>query len=83
MEIVADYSFRWNAASGHLNAGPFAVCNCVEGLLKEAPEQAENIFCSMYNEADCDIGGVLVAYGKKDGKVYHGKDAAVPELGNL
>lgn len=85
VEIVADYSFRWNAASEHLNAGHLAVCGCVEKLLKEAPEQAENIFYSVYNEADCNIGGVLVAYGKKDGKLYHGivepAPAALPEDG--
>lgn len=81
MELVADYCFRWSASLDYLNVGPFAVCSCVENLLDEDPEQAENIFYSMYNEADCASGaGVLVAYGKKDGNAYHGQIEFIPSV---
>lgn len=54
------------------------MASCVEQLLREEPELAEDIFYSMYNEADCGTGGGLTAYGKKDGKAYHGAIAFVP-----
>lgn len=78
VDIVVQYRYRWSSSWDYLNVGPHAVASCVEELLKEEPELAENIFYSMYNEADCDTGGAMVAYGKKDGKVYQGSVAFVP-----
>lgn len=78
VDIAVQYWYRWSSNWDYLNVGPLAVVTCVEQLLKEEPELAENIFYSMYNEADCDTGGTMVAYGKKDGKVYQGSVAFVP-----
>lgn len=51
----------------------FPILEGVEAILNECPDAAENLFYSMYNNADCSNGaGVLVAYGKKDGVLYSG-----------
>lgn len=86
MELVANYEYRWRSSMDYLSVGPFAVCDCVKDCLQEDPKQAENLFYSMYNEADCESGaGILTAYGKKDGKTYNGQieltSAALPEDG--
>lgn len=78
VDIVVQYWYRWSSNWDYLNVGPFAVTSCVGELLKEEPELAENIFYSMYNEADCDTGGAMAAYGKRDGEIYQGSVAFVP-----
>lgn len=78
VEIIVDYGIRWDAAQDPLNVRLLAVCNCVKALQEKAPEQAENVFYSMYSEVDCDCGGELVAYGKKNGKIYHGMVEPAP-----
>lgn len=86
VELVAEYGYSLTLGLDYLQPG-FYVSEVVEEELKERPEEAGNLFYSMYHEEDGCVGtGDLVAYGTKDGKQYNGKieptEADLPDRGN-
>lgn len=51
----------------------FPIAEIVSETFKKGPQYANNLFYSLYNNADCNSGaGLLSAYGEKDGKFYCG-----------
>lgn len=71
LEIISNYGYSVSALE--VDPGPFPMMNHMEEMAKENPEMLEGIFYCACNHADCsDIAGVLVAYGKKEGKLYDG-----------
>lgn len=86
VDLCIDYSFVWRAEIDELDVGPFVLCGAVEELLAEDERQYENVFYSMYHQADSSFGdGVLVAHGQKNGRRFCGMvdflPSELPETG--
>ena len=64
MDLVMSY--------GSVNC-EFPVADNVSAIFRKGPQYANNLFYSLYNEADCNSGaGLLSAYGEKNGKFHFG-----------
>lgn len=70
LELSLNYHYRWTGLD------PKNACDhlVISNYLEQAYEtELENVFYTMYNNADCGDGaGTLCAYGEKNGHIYKG-----------
>ena len=72
LEVISSYHYHWY--SDRLDPGPFEMTKLLQAVAKDAPEQLEGMFYSMYKNADCNAGaGCNTAFGRMDGKLYTGE----------
>lgn len=76
LEIFFEYT-QWFSSGWSLKKYPFALCDCIAQYFDESPEGKENVFYTMFNNADCnETAGSIAAYGMKNGRFYcHGLPA--------
>lgn len=72
VEFHAHYQYVWRAANED-SAEKFELFGLASFLESLSDDECSGIFYSIWNNADCEAGaGVLVAYGKRNEKLYKG-----------
>lgn len=72
VEFHAHYQYVWRAANED-SAEKFELFALASFLESLSDDECSGIFYSIWNNADCESGaGVLLAYGKQNGKLYKG-----------
>lgn len=72
VEFHAHYQYVWRAANED-SAEKFELFALASFLESLSDDECSGIFYSIWNNADCEAGaGVLLAYGKQNGKLYKG-----------
>lgn len=65
VDVVVDYSYRWNMNSNYLGIGPFKMMEVLDNL---SEEEMDGIRYTVYNQVDGEGPGVICFYGVENGE---------------